>query len=778
MESETRVNYLIEAEIAWNLVLPRDSPTEEELQLTQKLFKSLPLLKHVESINIDGSHYSFEEFCLFTDCLRENESITSATIRCWCQGDDQALMDQALNRLLLALSSRTISLKELDLPWGGEYQNSMESLLDVIRSNPDLQKLRISSSFTDDHIPLITNQVRESCEGLISLQLYVECGFQGLCTLADFAGQSRVVQSVKSSTGVELEITEEDVEELKRRIGVENTKLIEFDTWNPRHKVDVTMANKERLKEEERQERLKRVQEFKKRLAESTPGEANYDLTKFPPELMFSLLVYTGLISAASAFFQTCKHWRTIGIKSNFWKHLAEHVMPVFEPEVLQFTEVYYAEHIQKYGANNCNFWEFLVRHHYSYCGFPTARWITIGITDKTTKRLPFPHPPPSSLLHEQFLTALLRRYPGLMERIETCNVSTVAGESRKLYMHLHQGAYMFHYHMTIRSFDNNKIIGYFFISNEEKNPTYVSQSLDYFVAHTVEDALVKMKRMVETFYVLMGRRIEYTDARYSVSSSLLRAKKSFKKLVQEIDTNMGARAQQIIKQFGIGGEQVDVLGQFAHTLNQQMRELPIVIQNYLVERKQKLPSRNTLHTLYPAEVLKTTSFITGDRDSVRGVEYSPIKPLPKKKPRNSSVKGTLMKVMRIMVNFIVMPVLQTMWPRHVNEMDKGPTREQFRLPGGLLERYHRYFKPLSGVTVDNAAPSCWPMTALVIASQITHQVSLVIEQLVGIRLKKVNKEDVDVSMFIESLAVYEKLIPPKHVAEFHGVIKRLVEFS
>lgn len=177
----------------------------------------------------------------------------------------------------------------------------------------------------------------------------------------------------------------------------------------------------------------------------------------------------------------------------------------------------------------------------------------------------------------------------------------------------------MFHYHMTIRSFDNNKIIGYFFISNEEKNPTYVSQSLDYFVAHTVEDALVKMKRMVETFYVLMGRRIEYTDARYSVSSSLLRAKKSFKKLVQEIDTNMGARAQQIIKQFGIGGEQVDVLGQFAHTLNQQMRELPIVIQNYLVERKQKLPSRNTLHTLYPAEVLKTTSFITGDRCVLRG---------------------------------------------------------------------------------------------------------------------------------------------------------------
>lgn len=413
---------------------------------------------------------------------------------------------------------------------------------------------------------------------------------------------------------MDIELTEQEVEELKRRIGVENTQLIDFDTWSSKYKIDVTMANIERAKQEQRQERLNKLQEFKKRLVVCTPGEANYDLTKFPPELVFSLLVYTGLLSTISSFFRTCKHWHTIGVNSSFWRHLAAHVMPVIEPEILRFTEVYYAEHIQKFGAKNCNFWELMVRHHYSYCGAPAARWVAVGITDKTTKRLPFPHPQPSSLLHEQVLTAMLRRYPGLMEKISACEIKTVNGQP-SLYLHLHQAAYIFRYHVLIESFNNNKITGYFFISSEEKNPgLYVAESLDYFTAHTVEDTLVKMKRMIETFYVVMGRRIEYTYARSSVSSLLFRAKKTYKTLVREIDNNMGTKAQQIIARFGLNGEHAGILGKLAHSLNQQLRGLPIVIHTDLVERKQKLPSRNVLHTLYPDDVLKTVSFISGDR--------------------------------------------------------------------------------------------------------------------------------------------------------------------
>lgn len=165
-------------------------------------------------------------------------------------------------------------------------------------------------------------------------------------------------------------------------------------------------------------------------------------------------------------------------------------------------------------------------------------------------------------------------------------------------------------------------------------------------------------------------------------------------------------------------------------------------------------------------------------RDSVRGKECTPIRPLPKKAPRNKSMKGTLMKIMRLVVNFVVMPALKTMWPLHVNEMEQGSNKEQFKLPGGLLERYHKHFKPLDGVAVDNAAPGCWPMTALVIASKILDQVGLIIEQLVGVHMKRVNKDEMDVGNFVESLAVYEQLIPQKHVAELHGAIKRLVEFS
>ncbi len=136
------------------------------------------------------------------------------------------------------------------------------------------------------------------------------------------------------------------------------------------------------------------------------------------------------------------------------------------------------------------------------------------------------------------------------------------------------------------------------------------------------------------------------------------------------------------------------------------------------------------------------------------------------------------MKCVRVMVNFIVMPVLQVLWPRHVREMEQGPTSVEFKLPDGLYRHYYENFKPLSGVTVDNAAPVCWPMTALVFASQIAEHVGLIFEQLVGLRLQKIRKGDINIVQFMEPLSIDENLIPPKHIAGFQEVVSRIIEFS
>ncbi len=379
--------------------------------------------------------------------------------------------------------------------------------------------------------------------------------------------------------------------------------------------MDLLRRNKELEIEERAKERHQKyldLQERKKNHVEYIHA-ANYDLTKFPSELIFSLLVYSGMLSSVSAFFKTCKHWRAVGRESNFWKHLAAHVLPVVEPKVLEFVEVFYAEHVQKYGAENSNFWEILVKHAYSYHVSAPARWTTVGITDITTTRLPFHHPQPSPFLHERFLTALYRRYPGLMPFTQSCEITTVEGESApRLFLHLVSDS-MPYFHIVIQTVGNANISGIFFVSNyDRKYPLlHIEQALDYFAAESLDEALVKSKRMIETFYVAHGRAIDYSETRFSTASLLARAGENHSKLREQISNILESVAERIISQFNIGGNQVDVVTQLTILMVNRLREQPIVSNADLPDKKQKLPSRNILHTLYPARVLKELSFVS-----------------------------------------------------------------------------------------------------------------------------------------------------------------------
>lgn len=122
--------------------------------------------------------------------------------------------------------------------------------MELIRSNPDLRRLHISGSFNDDDVVAIINQLRESCENLTSFYIGGDLTFDGLCRLAEFAGQSRVLQSVNSSSksytifgkfmtrsdlifvaNLDIELSDQQFYVLSNLLGKENTKLMEFGTW-------------------------------------------------------------------------------------------------------------------------------------------------------------------------------------------------------------------------------------------------------------------------------------------------------------------------------------------------------------------------------------------------------------------------------------------------------------------------------------------------------------------------------------------------------------------
>jgi hypothetical protein len=121
------------------------------------------------------------------------------------------------------------------------------------------------------------------------------------------------------------------------------------------------------------------------------------------------------------------------------------------------------------------------------------------------------------------------------------------------------------------------------------------------------------------------------------------------------------------------------------------------------------------------------------------------------------------------------MPVLHALWPRHLSEVDSGPQGWNFSLPEGILHHYIKNFQPFSSISIDNAAPASWPLSGVVIGSQIVEKVGQLIEGLIGIKLKKFNKASVNIEAFIDSLGAYE-LIPPNYRIGLKGSLTLIID--
>ncbi|MBP5977789.1 hypothetical protein HW132_35075, partial [Brasilonema sp. CT11] len=92
-------------------------------------------------------------------------------------------------------------------------------------------------------------------------------------------------------------------------------------------------------------------------------------------------------------------------------------------------------------------------------------------------------------------------------------------------------------------------------------------------------------------------------------------------------------------------------------------------------------------------------------------------------RPKKRIPQVTLMKLYRVVLNFVMMPVLKTFWPDDYQDPDYEMYPFIFWARGAveLFERlyYSRPYVPFSQVTIGRAQPSHWPLIALGLARQL-----------------------------------------------------------
>lgn len=145
------------------------------------------------------------------------------------------------------------------------------------------------------------------------------------------------------------------------------------------------------------------------------------------------------------------------------------------------------------------------------------------------------------------------------------------------------------------------------------------------------------------------------------------------------------------------------------------------------------------------------------------------------KKKKTISLKATLSKLTRVVLNFVVMPVLKTLWPRSSAEIDKGYSgSSEKRFDETIISYYMNCHERPSNVTITESHPRCWPLSALVIAKQIVVKLGQLVAHLVGVALKRKNNIAFDINKLLEYLSVYD-LIPQKHLDGLKVAIEDLL---
>lgn len=352
--------------------------------------------------------------------------------------------------------------------------------------------------------------------------------------------------------------------------------------------------------------------------------EANFDLTKFSVDLMFAILVYTGEFDTIRGFFQTNKYWNGAAKKYNFWKHMANSFLPAIDPDVLAHTDTFYANNLASYGAKKANFWELLLSHSLHYCGSSWKSYFsTLNHIDKYSQRLPFPHPAPSTYLHDQLIIAISRRWPSISSHVEMIRIN----DAKHSYHHIDlpycwiQIAFGYNnlYHIILQTFGNTRITGFFFVCDNTQSffndPfQYIQVPLEYFTADSIEEALVKMKRMMDVYAAAMGRKYEFISKRPILRDTLIKAKDTHTSHRQDITRLIDQIVTNIMDRFDVTATDAGKIVDLIEKTTKRLREQPIFCANELIDRKHVLPDRYNVHLQYPRDVLHDISFYAHNR--------------------------------------------------------------------------------------------------------------------------------------------------------------------
>jgi hypothetical protein len=779
-------DYYIDAEEYWEIDAGLGDLVNNREPL-RKLLTALGTNTRVKTLHIRIALLAEAEVALFASSLEKNTSLDSLHLKAYFFDEPSLQEKHAFYKILMALSTRTKSLRTFLLYTDFNMEPAKDILMEVIRNNPDLKRMCFKITIGDGMVKVL-EQIGESCRGLKFIDIDSEVGPNVLYALAAIVGKSRTIKHVEFYSPLDNDWGPhmDRVEEL---IGTEN-KALTYCNISGGGDVKVVEENKQNKPGKSNERMTKNYhdglaqEEWMKNLYSQ---EANFDLTNFSLDLMFAILVYTGDFDTIRAFFQTNKHWHGAAKEYNFWKHMANSFLPIIDPDVLAHTDAFYAKNLVSYGADKANFWELLVQHSFHYCGYSAWKdYFGLKNMDKFSQRLPFPHPAPSPYLHDQLLVAVSRRWPSLSRQVELILINKKKHSYHKVdlpYCWI-QISFGFSnlYHIILQTFANKRISGFFFVCDNTQSffndPfQYIQVPLEYFTAHSVDEALIKMQHMMDTYAGALGRKYEYIVRKGELLETMCKAKDTHKHLRREISHDIDRIAANIMERLNVTARDVGKIADLVEKTTKRLREQPIVYHNELIDRKQKFPDRYNLHLQYPRELLHDISFYEHNRSGNWGKPTKiPLQQTKQKKKSNTtSIKATLSKLTRIIMNFVVMPVLKTLWPRSSAEVDRGyigTTEKKF--DDTIVSYYMNCYQPFSNVTITDSYPHCWPISAVVIAKHVLVKLGQLVEYLVSVALKRGNNNEYSVDKFIDALCHYD-LIPQKHLNGLKVVVEDLV---
>lgn len=254
----------------------------------------------------------------------------------------------------------------------------------------------------------------------------------------------------------------------------------------------------------------------------------------------------------------------------------------------------------------------------------------------------------------------------------------------------------------------------------------------DWQCATSAEELMDKCKDMCEA-YLLAYYRHDWNDKHTMyfrvVAPSVLSSLELFDSVQQKINATIDTWANQLCVRVHGESEIISKL--------EGIKDVPVQSNNadYAVHQ-QRLKKRSDLNRHEKRYWrgsdwmdFHTLKWVTADESQEHPGEI-PTTAVASPRPKKMIPKVLLMRLVRTVLNVVVMPLLRIFWPQDLMHADSNyyAVFVDGQLLNAYKARYSKNFTPIEHVTVSSASPHCWPIIALGVANLIIGDICQVTE--------------------------------------------------